>query len=294
VLIQGQTQEKDRSLPDAAMNIVGPDYFKTMGMPILQGRAFTVNDKEGAPLVAVINETMAAKFWPGMEPLGRRFQIGEEKDKTYEIVGVTRTVKFMLPAESPMPGFYVPTAQRHRSDQALHIHTAGNPAGLVSAVREVLRSLDPDMPVWDVRTLEAHVLRGKMRLFNLGTAVMSAFGVIGVILAAVGLYGVMSFVVGQRTQEFGVRMALGATQEKVLRMILWQALRKAILGAVLGCVAAYGVTRLMANFLVGVSPTDALTFSAVTAFLLSVAAASALAPAWRATRVDPLAALRYE
>jgi len=296
IVTEGQLVQKDTSRNEAFLNAVGPDYFRVLGLPILQGRAFTVNDTEDSPCVAVINEKMAEKFWPGQSPLGRRFQLDDELEKKqlYEVVGVTRVVKFVLPTERPSPGFYIAALQHPRSDQRLHVHVNGDLPGVISAVRGEIQSLDPDMPVWDVRTMEAHMLRGKMRLLDLGTGIVSAFGSIGLVLAAVGLYGVMSFVVGQRTQEFGVRMALGATQHNLLAMILRQAMRKALLGVALGCVAAYGVTRLMANFLLGVSPTDVLTFSLAAAFLLAIAAGSALSPAWRATRVDPITALRFE
>jgi predicted permease len=294
LLIDGRPQEPDKPLPFAFLNIVDPEYFRTMGMPILQGRGFTENDKEESPRVVVINDTMAQKFWPGQDPIGRRFRIHDSKEGPLEVVGVTRTVKWVLPAERPYPGYYVPYAQRQRDDMVLHVHTHGDPLQMVSAVRAEMAALDPEISVWDVRTLEEHILHGKMFLFDLAIAIVGAFGLIGMALAAVGLYGVMAFMVSQRTHEIGVRMALGASGGNVLGMVVRQGLVKAAIGLALGLVLAFAVTRLMTNYLVGVAPTDPLTFGTVAVFLVAVAVLASLAPALRATRVDPMIALRSE
>jgi putative ABC transport system permease protein len=209
-----------------------------------------------------------------------------------EVIGITRVVKFVLPAENPSPGFYLPFSQNYRSAMVLTLHTQGDPLQLVPAVRRELQALDPEMPVWDVRTMEAHILRGKMVLFHIATNIVAAFGLIGIALAAVGLYGLMAFSVNQRTHEIGVRLALGASRGKVLGMVVLQAMIKTSAGIALGILSAYGVTRMLSNFLVGVSPTDPATFAAVTAFLAGIALIASVAPALRATRVDPLKALR--
>ncbi len=294
LLIEGRPQEPDKPKPFAFVNIVEPEYFKTMGMPILQGRGFTENDTDGSLRVAIINDRMARKYWPDQNPIGRRFSVQDSKDGPLEVIGVTRTVKWVLPAESPNPGYYVPWAQRQRDDMVLHVHTHGDPLQMVSAVRAEMAALDPEMSVWDVRTMEEHILHGKMFLFDLAIAIVGAFGLIGMALAAVGLYGVMAFLVSQRTHEIGVRMALGASGGNVLGMVVRQGLVKAALGLALGLVLAFAVTRLMTNYLVGVTPTDPLTFGTVAVFLVAVAALASLAPAFRATRVDPMIALRSE
>jgi ABC-type antimicrobial peptide transport system permease subunit len=200
----------------------------------------------------------------------------------------------VLPAERPSRGLYLPFKQNYRSDMTFTLHTQGDPMQLVPAVRAEVLALDPDMPIWDVRSMEEHILRGKMILFLIATAIVAGFGLIGMALAAVGLYGVMAFIVNQRTHEIGVRMALGASGGNVLGMVIRQGLFKAGIGIALGLLGAFGITRLLANYLVGVTPTDALTFGLVTAFLAVVAVIASLAPAFRATRVDPMIALRSE
>jgi predicted permease len=292
IYIDGVTIDPERR-PWAFYNTVDTDYFRTMGMPILRGRDFNENDNENSPKVAIINEVMAEHFWPGQDPLGRRFRTAAD-GPLIEVIGVTRVVKFVLPAERPARGMYLPFRQNYRSDMVLTLHTQGDPMQFAGGVRAAVQALDPDMPIWDVRTMEEHILRGKMILFHIATAIVAAFGLIGMALAAVGLYGVMAFIVNQRTHEIGVRMALGASPGNVLNMVVRQGLFKAAIGIALGLLGAYGVTRLLTTYLVGVTATDLLTFGSVTTFLVVVAAVASLVPALRATRVDPMIALRSE
>jgi predicted permease len=279
--------------PWAYLNIVETGYFETMSMPILRGRDFNENDKEDSPKVAIVNEVFAQHFWPGQDPIGRRFRT-TQAGPLIEVIGVTRVIKFVLPAERPSRGLYLPFKQNYRSDMTFTLHTQGDPMQLAPAVRAEVLALDPDMPIWDVRSMEEHILRGKVILFHIATAIVAGFGLIGMALAAVGLYGVMAFIVHQRTHEIGVRMALGASGGNVLGMVIRQGLFKAGIGIALGLLGAFGITRLLANYLVGVTPTDALTFGLVTVFLAVVAVIASLAPAFRATRVDPMIALRSE
>jgi len=294
ILVEGQVPESDKALPIAFYNVVQTDYFRAMGMPILKGRDFDDNDTPESRPVAIVNSVMAEKMWPGEDPIGRRFSINGVKGPYREVVGVTRVVKFVLPAERPSPGYYLPYRQNYRSDQVLIVHTQGDALRLAPAVRAEVQALDTEMPIWDVRTMEEHILRGKMVLFHIATALVGGFGGIGLVLAAVGLYGVMAFIVGQRTHEIGVRMALGASPAGVLGMVVRQGLLKAAVGVALGLLGAFAVARLLTNYLVGVTPTDPLTFAMVTLFLAVVAAIASLAPAIRATRVDPVIALRSE
>lgn len=294
VLLEGQVPDAGRSLPLAFHNVVATDYFRTMGMPILKGRALRETDTEQTRPVAVINQVMAEQFWPGEDPVGRRFSISGSEGPFLEVVGVTSVVKFVLPAESPSPGYYRPFRQAYRSDQVLVVHTQGDPANLIPSVRAAVQSLDPEMPIWDVRTMETHILRGKMTLFHIATGIVAGFGFIGLALATVGLYGVMAFIVNERRHEIGVRMALGAGFANLLGMVVRQALLRAVFGIALGLVGAFAVARLLTNFLVGVSPSDPLTFGAVVLFLVATAVLASLAPALRATRVDPVIALRGE
>jgi len=292
IFIEGSIAEPEQR-PWAFYNTVATDYFGTMGMPILGGRDFNENDKEDSLKVAIVNEVFAEYFWPGQDPIGRRFRTAQD-GPLFEVVGLTRVVKFVMPAEKPSRGVYFPFLQNYRSDETLTLHTQGDPAQFAAAVRGEVLALDPDMPIWDVRSLEEHILRGKMVLFHIATAIVGGFGLIGMALAVVGLYGVLAFIVNQRKHEIGVRLALGASGINVLGLVVRQGLLKAGFGIALGLLGAYGVTRLLGTYLVGVTPTDGVTFSAVTAFLAVVAVIASLAPAYRATRVDPMIALRSE
>jgi predicted permease len=292
IRIDGRPVDPSRQPSFTYFNTVDTDYFRTMGMPV-RGRDFNQNDTKDSPKVAVINQAMADEFWPGEDAIGRHFRTTADGDPI-EVIGVTRVVKWVLPSERPSSGFYLPFSQDYRSGMILTVHTAGDPMQLVPAVREQIRTLDSEMPVWDVRTMQTHILRGKMMLFDIAASIVAAFGLIGIALAAVGLYGVMAFIVNQRTHEIGVRMALGASGSSVLGLVVRQALMKAAVGIAVGLIGAYGITRLLTNLLVGVSPTDFLTFSVVTVFLTVVAVVASIAPALRATHVDPMVALRGE
>ncbi len=294
VYLEGKIPEKDATVTGTFYNVVSTDYFKTMGMPILQGRAFTEDDKEKSRLVTIVNNTMAEKFWPGENPIGKRFSTKGPEGPFLEVVGVTSTVKFAIPSESPKSGIYFPFQQDYRSDLVLHVHTQGNPLPLVSSVRAEIQRLDADMPIWDVRTMEKHIREGKMILFDYASGMVATFGLIGLILAAIGLYGVMSYAVSQRTHEIGVRMALGASSGSILGMVVRQGLLLTLIGLALGTLAAFGLTPSFANLLVGVSPRDPVTFMVIALILLGVALFSCYIPARRATKVDPMVALRYE
>ena len=302
ITMEGEAPDTNRNRRFSFYNVVGVDYFKTMGMPILQGRTFTRDDattgkeenRENSHLVVIINDTAAEEYWPGENPLGKKVSISGSEGPFREIVGVTRTVKFTLPAESPYPGIYLPYEQMYRSDQTLHVYTEGEPTQMIKAVRAEISRLDAEMPVWDVRSMRDHIQNGKMVLFNLATKVVGSFGLIGIILAAIGLYGVMSSAVAQQTHEIGVRMALGASTSKILGMVLQQGALLTAIGLILGTIVASFLTPFMASMLVGISPRDVLTFAVISIALLVVALFACMVPAQRASRVDPMVALRYE
>ena len=294
VYVEGTVPEKDAAAPFAFYNVVNTDYFKTMGMPIVQGRTFTEDDNEDNRSVVIINDKMAEEFWPGENPLGKRFRTGVLEEPMLEVVGVTRTVKFSLPSESPISGFYFPFQQKYRSDAVLHVHTQGDPLLLVSPVRAEIQTLDSEMPIWDVRTMEKHIREGKMVLFDLATGTVGSFGLIGLVMAAIGLYGVMAYAVSQRTHEIGVRMALGASSGEILGMVVRQGMTLVGIGLFLGIIGALGITPSFANLLVGVTPRDPLTYVVIAVTLTGVALVACLVPARRATQVDPMVALRYE
>ncbi len=293
IFIEGRMKEKDRT-EYAFFNIVTPDYFKTVAMPILQGRPFLLNDIPGGKPVAIINQTMAEKYWPGQNALGKRFRFDKESDAPVEVIGIVKTAKYQLPAESPSPAFYLPFDQSYRSDMVLHAHTMRDPQQMVASVRAEVLALDPEMPIWDVRTLDDHIRYGKMRLYDIGTGLIGGFGIIALVLAAVGLYGVMAYLVNQRTHEIGVRMALGATRGDVLKSVVFNGMKKTLLGLAVGVPLAILATRSVQYLLVGVSLKDPLVLSIAAIFLSGITLIAALVPAWRATRVDPMIALRSE
>jgi putative ABC transport system permease protein len=265
-----------------------------MGMRLLHGREFTEHDQPGAVEVIVINETMAASFWPGEDPIGKRVQIYDLQPMPWrEIVGVVNDTKqFGLDAPT-RPEIYVPFSQRPRAAMTLIAHTAAGPEQLAGAMRAAVREVDPGQPVYRVSTMEqffsAHVATPRATMFLMG-----ALAVAALILAAVGIYGVVAYAVTQRTHEIGIRMALGATQRNVLRLVVGQGMTLILIGEVIGLAGAFALTRLMTSLLFGVSATDPATFTVIALLLTGVALLACYIPARRATKVDPLVALRYE
>lgn len=293
VFIEGAASNPEQP-KNSFFNIVSQDYFSTVGVRPIQGRLFNSSDKEGSKLVAVINQAMADRYWPGQNPLGKRFRFREKNQQPVEVIGIVKTGKYVLPAERPTPSFYLPFEQNFRSDMVLHVHTQRDPKQLIGTVRNVIRQIDPQMPVWDMRTMDEHIRYGKMRLYDIGTGLIGGFGLIALMLAAVGLYGVMSFLVNLRTQEIGVRIALGATQSNVLKAVLGTGTRKTLIGMLLGVPLTILATSAVRYMLVGISPRDPLTLVAAGLFIAVVSFFSTVAPAWRASCLDPMIALRNE
>jgi predicted permease len=293
VFIEGKPAEKGKT-DRAYFNIVSDDYFETIGMPVLQGRALLRQDGKEGKLVAVINEAMARQYWPGQNAIGKRFRFRESTQEPVEVVGISKITKYVLPTEKPSPAFYLPFSQNQRSDMVLHVHTKRNGEQMIPALRAMIRNVDPEMPVWDMRTLSDHIRYGKMRLFDIGTALIGGFGLIALMLAAVGLYGVMAFLVSRRTPEIGLRMALGATRVTVLKSVFASGMKKTLFGLLLGAPLAFLATRAIGYMLVGISPKDPTTILVSALFLMAVTAIAVFTPAWRAMRVDPLIALRSE
>ncbi|MDQ3427895.1 MAG: ABC transporter permease [Gemmatimonadota bacterium] len=271
-------------------NTVGTDYFKTLGIPLLRGRAFDERDREGAPPVAIVNQTFADRFWPGADPIGRRFSSG--KGGTLEVIGVAANGKYVSLGEESQPYFYQPFLQTYEPDMVLQVRAAGEPRELLAALRAEAKVLDPDLPV-ELTTLDEHLGYAVLPQ-RLGATVLGAFGGIGVLLAALGLYGVMSYAVSQRTAEIGVRMALGASAGDVRRMVVRRGMLLALLGIGLGLAGAVAATRLLSGFLVGVRSTDPANLGAVVFLFAMVALLASSLPAHRAARLDPMRALRTE
>jgi predicted permease len=288
-----------RKAPYANYSFASPGYFSAIGTPVLRGRDFTEADAADAMRVTVINSAMAAQYWPGQDPIGRQVGVKTRRWPTRTIVGIVANIKHSSLREPPYPEMYVPYTQNEikiwPSMQTMQValRAKGDPKNLTESIREALHSVDPDLPVSSVATLETLVddsmAQSRFSLFLVGS-----FGALALLLAMIGMYGVISYSVQQRTHEIGIRMAIGATRAHVLGMVMGLGARLAALGILLGLLAAWMVTRTMASFLYGIQPTDALTFSVVSAMLMGVALLSCYLPARRATHIDPLNALRYE
>ena len=290
---EGQPVPAGERRPPAGYNLVGPEYFQTMKIPIVKGRAFTVQDDERARPVAIVNELLAARFWPGQDPIGKRFRTDGTDKRWLEVVGITRTGKYNYIFEDPGLYYFAPIAQQYRPLRVLHVRTTGVPEALAPAIQKEIRAINPDLPVYDVRSME-HMLQGPNGFFllRMGALFGGALGALGLLLALVGIYGVVSYAASQRTQEIGVRMALGARRGDILRLVVGQGLMLIGLGVVAGLAASFGVARLLTNLLFGISSTDPLTFVGVPLLLGGMAILASYVPALRATRIDPMTALR--
>jgi predicted permease len=274
-------------------NVVGPKYFQTMGIALLRGRDFTAHDNEAAPRTAIVNDAFARKYFDGEEAIGRRVSFRGAQGPWSEIVGVVRDSKYRTLGEAPRPTAYVPLAQNHETGMALHVRTAGDPSSVAGAVRREIQSLDQNLPVTSLQPM-SDVVGSSLFAARMGAVLLATFGLLALLLAGVGLYGVMSYTVSRRTREIGIRMALGAQSGSVLRLVLNEGLRLVGSGVAIGLVVAAGATRLLASFLYGVSPLDGATFVAIPLVLALVALLASYLPARRAARVDPMIALRYE
>jgi predicted permease len=278
---------------EVRVNFVGPKYFETLGIPILNGRGIEEQDREDAKRVAVINEVMAKRFWPGRDPIGRTIRAGG--DSPVEVVGVARNGKYDTLGEKAQPYLCVPMRQVdfYLKQVSLLVKTSGDPRGLAGPVQQEIQRLDPNLPVSHVMTMKDFV---DYRVQETGgpAKIVGIMGLLALILAMVGVYGVTSYAVSRRTQEFGIRMALGARRAQILKLVLRQGLIMVLIGVGMGLVVASLVARLLSSFLYGVGALDPATFVGVSLALLGVALLACYVPARRATRVDPMVALRYE
>jgi predicted permease len=293
VLKEGETLARGSAGRNVMTNAISPNYFKAMGIPIIAGRDFDDRDKAVSPLVVIINQRMADSLWPGENAVGKRFLLGTEKPDRFEVVGVVKSGKYRSLAEDPKMFFYYPMSQRRPTSMTLIVRTNSEPRNFIGAVRHEVEQIDRSVPISVVKTMQQHMT---WPLWGPGMAatLSLAFGVIALLLSSVGLYSVMAYVVSQRTKEVGIRMALGANRHDVLKMITGQGMRLAIVGTVLGVVLALVLAKVMTSLLIGVSGYDVTTFIAVGALLTMVALVASYLPARRATKVDPLIALRHE
>jgi putative ABC transport system permease protein len=300
--IVGRPKPEPGNQPQAMLYFTNPDYLQTMGIRLIKGRFFTEQDKQGSPLVAVIDETFQRQQFPNQDALGQRIA-GDGKDNPdAEIVGVVGHVKhFGLDAAEPVqPQLYVPYNQAPddafpflASRTNLIIRTTADPLNLTSAVRREVQALDPNQPVYNVSTME-QTLEQSLVTQRLSMTLLAVLASLALILAAVGIYGVMSYTVTQRSHEIGIRMAIGAQQRDVFKMVIGRGMMLTLIGVAFGLLGAFGLTRLMTTMLYGVEPTDPATFAGIGILLTGVALVACYLPGRRATKVDPLVALRYE
>ncbi len=293
--IEGQEVAPDARRPVAGYNLISIDYLKTMRIPLLRGRNFTAEDNAASRPVAIVNEYMARKFWPDQDPIGKRFSMSGPQGPFVEIVGVAKNGKYQWIFQDVESYFFLPIEQKFNALQVLQARTSVPPATLALAIQKEIRALDPSLPVYDVMTMEEGLNGGNgFFLIRMGALIAGALGMLGLALAIVGVYGVVSYAASQRTHEIGVRLALGAQRGDILKLVVGQGLLLVSIGVVIGLGLAFALSRFMANFLFGISAQDPITFAGVALLLGMIALVACLIPAQRATRVDPMIALRYE
>jgi predicted permease len=272
---------------------VDAHYFNTMGVAIVAGRGFRESDTADTPKVAVVNEALARKYWPKQDPIGKRFKLNDAKGPWVQIVGLTKTGKYLWIAEPPIEYVYLPLAQHFEAKMTLLAESTGDPTALVQPLREMVRSIDPNQPMYDVRTMEDFYRKRVVNTPNMIMEMVGSMGLLGLVLAMVGLYGLVAFSVSRRTREFGIRMAIGAQSADVLRTVLWQGLTLALGGIGIGLVLSIGAQRLVAATFLA-SAQDPAAYAIVPPLLLAVTLFAALIPALRASHIDPMKALRDE
>ena len=297
IYIEGQPASATSQPPASFINHVGHNYFETMGIPIVRGRAFVEDDEREHSTtrkVAIVNEAMAAKYWPGQDAIGKRFRAYNLAEPLLEIVGVARDSKYVLVFEAPRPYIYLPLV-RDLSLRTLHVRAAGHPAALAPRLEREIKDLAPDLPIADLRTMKQSLagIFGYL-IFRVGAIQAGGMGVLGLMLALIGVYGVVSFGASLRTREIGIRVALGAQPRDVLRLMLGQGLQLVAVGVLVGLAASVAMARVLSRFLPLVDAADWITFAGVAAGLAALALWACYVPARRATRVPVMTALRHE
>jgi putative ABC transport system permease protein len=293
VIPEGYSFPKGQTEANTMTSIVDENYFSVMNTRLLRGRAFTASDQQGAPLVAIVNQEFARRYWPNQDPIGKRIRLAGMDNAWMEIVGVAQTATYAYVGEPPNPFLYLPLAQNERSLLALFMDTSADPAALGSALRQTVHSLDPDQPVFNLRTM-SELYRQRAGVTRMIMEIVGSMGMVGLSLAVIGLYGLVAYSVARRTHEIGIRMAIGARRADVLRMVLQQGLRLSLLGIFIGGVISIVTTRLLMAGLAGLAKPTVATYVAVPGALLVVTLAACYLPAHRASRVEPMKALRYE
>jgi len=284
--------------PLSAYRVINPDYFRAMEIPLRSGRYFADGDAAGSPRVAIINEVIAQRFFPGENPVGKKIRLGGTVDEQrrpvwLSIVGVAGNVKHDGTVKEPGPELYLPLNSHPAPSMALVVRTDSDPAALAAAVRQQIQAVDKNLPVFSVITME-QILAEDIAGYDIFVGLMSAFASVALLLAAVGVYSVISYSVGQRTHEFGVRLALGARAGQIIGLVLSQGLKLILIGLGFGLAGAAALSRLMSGIFFGVGAADPVIFVSLPLLLTGVALAACYVPARKAARVDPMAALRNE
>ena len=293
ILKEGETLPRGSAGRNIMTNVVSAGFFKTMQIPILDGRDFDDRDHLKSQRVVIVNQRMAQMLWPGESAIGKRIFIGSDSRDGLEVIGVVKTGKYRALAEDPRPFFYYAMNQRRPASMALVTRASVDPRSLVSAIRSEVQALDPRVPVSGVKTMDQHKTYA-LWAPNMAASFSLAFGVVAILLSAVGLYSVMAYIVSQRTREVGIRMALGADRGDVMKLITRQGMRLAAVGVGIGLLLSLALAQVLSSLLIGVSGYDVTTFLLVPTLLAAVALLACYLPARRATKVDPLVALRYE
>ena len=275
------------------IHFVSPEYFAALGIPVIRGRAFTQQDRAGTRGVALVNETAAQQFWPNGDPIGALVGLGQGDNGNREVVGIVGNVRYDAVDDQPFPAAYIPYLQSTRRSGFTLVRASVDPTQLIATIREVVREFDPNLPLYDIKTMEERLGEATSSA-RFSALLLSAYAAIALILATIGIYGVLSYAVAHRTHEIGLRMALGAERFTILKLVVGRALAIALVGLVVGLVAAWGLMRMLAAILYEVRPNDPGTFGLVAVGLALLAFVASYIPARRASRVDPLIALKHE
>jgi putative ABC transport system permease protein len=293
--IAGQPEPAPDAIPDANYRVISPQYFRTLEIPLLRGRVFTEQDAAGAPRVVIINEALARRYFPNEDPIGKQIKLGRYIEDTplHTVVGIVGNIKHRGLDSEFEPEFYYPYPQTPMRFSSIVARTQGDPLSLATAIRNAMSEVDKEQPLARPRTMEM-AISDSVTQRRLNMILLGIFGALALALAAVGIYGVMSYTVTQRTREIGIRMALGARRRDTLKSVVGQGMSLAAGGVGIGLLGAFLATRLMETLLFGVKPTDPATFGGIALLLLGVAFFACLIPALRATKVDPVVALRHD
>jgi putative ABC transport system permease protein len=292
VLMNGQEEVKP-GMPGANFRAISPDYFRVMSIPLLKGREFSDADHERAPMVTVINETMAKRYWPNANPIGQRIKETSNERAWREIVGIVGSMRHRARGEEPRPEMFVPYSQVPAPNLNVAVRTQVEPASFAATLRRAVTAIDANLPLFEVRTMEERLFESVAQP-RFRTTLLGVFAALALVMAVVGLYAVMAVSVAQRTHELGIRVALGAQRRDVIGLVLRQGVKLVGIGVVIGLAGAWALTRVLTTLLYEVKPTDPLTFAAVPVLLIAVAILACWLPARQAASVDPLTALRYE